>query len=107
MSAAQRQRRHRAKIRREKKAAEVLAIRARNHAKHQDGRWSKWYLEQTEQNRLFWRWRPDWVNMRGRLDELPNADDADELVRQLAEAMMPNHISVADIREAFDRRFGR
>jgi hypothetical protein len=43
--------------------------------------------------------------MRGQLDELPNAGIADELVRQLAEAMMPDHISVADIRQALDRRF--
>jgi hypothetical protein len=51
-------------------------------------------------------WRDEWLNMWGRLEELPNADIADELVRQLAEAMLADRIAVADIRQALDRRFG-
>jgi hypothetical protein len=45
--------------------------------------------------------------MRGRLEELPNAGIADDLVRQLAEAMLTDRISVADIRQALDRSLWR
>ena len=107
MTAAQRQRRHRAKLRREKKE-ELVAMRARNAAEaaRHSPRWTTLYLKQSEENRIWWLWWPEWLNMRGRLDELPNADIADELVRQLAEAIMPDRISIADIRQALDRRFG-
>jgi len=105
MSAAQRQRRHRAKVRREKKAAEVQAMRERR-APAQTARWDRFYLKQRDELRLYWLWRPDWLNMQGRLDELPNASISDDLVRQLAEAMLPDRISIADIRRALDRRFG-
>jgi hypothetical protein len=72
MTAAQRQRRHRAKLRREKKAAEVLTMRARNAAPR-NPRWDKYYLKRSEEDRLWSPWRAEWLNMRGRLDELPNA----------------------------------
>jgi hypothetical protein len=44
-------------------------------------------------------WRDEWLNHVG------NAGIADELVRQFAEAMLTDRISVADIRQALDRRF--
>jgi hypothetical protein len=106
MTAAQRQRRHRQKLRREKKAAEVLAEQERNR------QWRLAYQTSERKARIDAEaerqilWRAEWLNMWGQLDELPNANIADELVRQLAEAMLPDRISVADIRQALDRRFG-
>jgi hypothetical protein len=47
--------------------------------------WDKFYLKQREENRLYWLWWAEWLNMRGQFHELPNAGIADELVRQLAE----------------------
>ena len=34
-----------------------------------------------------WVWRAEWLNIRGQVDELPNAGIADEFVRQLAETI--------------------
>jgi len=81
-------------------------MRARNAAARHSPRWTTLKLKESEEIRIWWLWWPEWLNMRGRLDELPNADIADELVRQLAESMMTDHISIADIRQALDRRFG-
>ena len=44
--------------------------------------------------------------MLGQLPEVRSAGPADELVRQLAEAMMEERITIDDIRRATDRRFG-
>ena len=39
-------------------------------------------------------WGDEWLNMWGQLAEVRNAGIADELVRQLAEAMLADGISV-------------
>jgi hypothetical protein len=93
-------------LRRAKKAADVLAMRERNAAAYHSPRWTAFRMKESEEIRIWELWRPEWLNMRGRFDELPNAGIADELVRQLAEAMTPDHISIDDIRQAFNRRFG-
>jgi hypothetical protein len=108
MTAAERQRRHRRKVRASQRQAEIAATRARNEARFRDPAWLRARTEKdaagiAEQNRK----HEEWLALYGRAP-LPDANgEADELARQIDEylAQAPE-ITIDDVRAAIDRRFG-
>ena len=94
MTPAQRQRRHRRKQRREKRKAEALAARERNRQRYVAYQTSERKARIDAETQRQMLWGDEWLNMWGQLAEVRNAGIADELVRQLAEAMLADGISV-------------
>jgi hypothetical protein len=91
---------------REKRAAERQAEQARNQARYRANHTPEKEAERAAEIKRHAAWRAEALNMLGQLPEVRNAGPADELVRQLAEAMMMEGITIDDIRRAMDRRFG-
>ncbi len=101
MTAAERQKRHRRKLKRVEREVQIAASQARSaelaaHA-HPAAGWGRIRHEAAL--------REEWQNMIGQAEHIGETI-ADELVRQLAEAMIIDSIPVDDIRAALDRRFG-
>jgi hypothetical protein len=102
MTPAERQRRHRRKLSKEKRAAETLEARRRSqerYARHD-------FAADVRKARHEMALRDEFLNMWGTSPEVWEADLADELVRQLTESMVLDGITVDEIRSAIDRRFG-
>jgi hypothetical protein len=108
MTAAERQRRHRAKVRKQRRQDETAASRARNNAKLNDPEYrrrkaeaDRLAIEKSEGERQAWSAR------YGR-EPLPEANGAaDELARQIDEWLAQNAgLTIADVRAAINRRFG-
>jgi hypothetical protein len=113
LTAAERQKRHRIKLRKQRREDEAAASRERSYAQT--------YAQQTDpeyQRRLAEArkaFAEDWeAKQQERLerygpDPLPEANSpADELARQIAEWLVENpEVAIADVRTALDRRFGR
>lgn len=109
LTPAERQRRHRKKLRKEKRAAEVIATRERNRARFDDPE---------RQSRITERRAADVAAHNAKMEKWtalywqPPLSDAngpaDELARQIAEFMAECHgdITITDVRAAIDRRFG-
>jgi len=90
MTPAERQRRYRAKVRREARAAAKEAKRATNLEKYRG------HMQATPPG--------EWVSV---LSRPPMDNPADELVEQLAEALqLQPELDIDDIRDAIDRRYG-
>jgi hypothetical protein len=108
MTPAERQRRHRRKLRAARREVLTLQKRAENLAKYR-----KWVASgsrakgqaaisaasearEQEWRRLYWQ------------PPLPDANGAaDEIARQIAETLMQDQtVTIDDVREAIDRRFG-
>jgi len=104
MTAAERMWRHRRRLRKETREAEMKAKQAKastQRARH-DARWAHINAESARQA----RWQAEKRNMWGELAAIRNADKADELVRQLAGAMLCENIGIDEISAAVSRRFG-
>jgi hypothetical protein len=112
-TAAERQRRHRQKLRREQRAAEKDAERAAR-----DARWRRDFPSDTARQRedaaRYQAEHAEWTRLFER-PELPGANGpADDLARQIAEwLMMTNRdlndddgVTIEDVRAAIDRQFG-
>jgi hypothetical protein len=110
-TAAERQRRHRQKLRREQRPAEHEAARERHeaYARRNAPRFAANAAADTVRLEAE---HTEWVSLFQQ-PELPGANGpADELARQIAEwLMMTNHddddgVTIEDVRAAIDRRFG-
>ncbi|MBO0735251.1 MAG: hypothetical protein J2P48_01575 [Alphaproteobacteria bacterium] len=100
MTPAERQRRHRKKLSREKRAAEVLHKQELNNA---EGPTPKQLELETEQREL----EEKRQELARQNPALPNATPADELARQIGEYLTEcPEITIDDVRAAIDRRFG-
>jgi hypothetical protein len=108
LSAAERQRRHRRKLHREQRAAEVLAKQELNHQRYLAYLTSPRKAQRDAEAKRQAMWYGEWLNLRGHAAVLPNAGAADEMARQIAEyliACAPG-VTISDVRAAIDRRFG-
>jgi hypothetical protein len=108
LTAAERQRRHRRKLHREQRAAEVQVIRERNRQRSLAYQTSPQKALRDAETKRALAWRDEWLNMRGQAAVLPNGGPADELARQIAEYLIEcaPGVTISDIRAAIDRRFG-
>ena len=109
MTAAERQRRHRRKLRKEQREAEVLATRVRNMAAGHDPEYLRRKAERDRAGVEKWEAEhQEWLARYGRAP-LPAANgEADELARQIEECLAQNpELTIDDVRAAIDRRFGR
>jgi hypothetical protein len=106
MTAAERMRRYRRKQRKEKREAEREEMRRRNRERYAAYHTPEKDAARDAEIKRQMALRREALNMIGQLPEVKNAGPADELVRQLAEAMMIEKITVDDFRRAFNRRFG-
>jgi hypothetical protein len=108
MTAAERQRRHRIKLRKQRREDEKAASRERAYAKFKD---PEYLRQKAEADRLSTEKseaeRQGWLTRYGR-DPLQEANGAaDELARQIDECLAQNPaLTIADVRAAIDRRFG-
>jgi hypothetical protein len=106
MSAAERMRRYRRKLRKQKRDAEKEIARARSQSLLGSCLDPRYTPEGRAKTARSLAWRLEWLNLRGQLPEVRNANVADELVRQLAEAMiMVEDVTPDDILLAINRRF--
>jgi len=108
LTAAERQRRHRRKLHREQRAAEVLATRERNRQRYLAHHTPQQQAQRDAETKVWLMWRDEWLNMRGRAAVLPNAGVAYELARQIAEYLIEcaPGVTIDDVRAAIERRFG-
>lgn len=92
-TAAERQRRRRARLRKEKRAAEVDAMRARNLEKLR-----------SSQAKAEAEGYPEWTTA---LPVPPLDNPADELALQIADMLkVEQNVTIDELRDALDRRFG-
>jgi len=105
---AERQRRHRRKLHREQRAAEVLAQRERNRQRYLAYETSPQKAQKDAEAKGRALWQNEWLNLRGHAAALPNAGPGDELARQIAEYLIEcaPGVAIDDVRAAIDRRFG-
>src|SRR4051794_2429646 len=107
MTAAERQRRHRRKVKIERRQAEIMAARERNSAVFKDPEYQRAKAERdVVESAKAEHGRQEWIALYGR-EPLPDAGPADEIARQIDEclAQQPD-ITIDDVRAAIDRRFG-